>query len=86
MINCIFLSWILVTTYLVFLKSCQHLFQNSTPAPPIPEPDYSMSESDDEGDKPKGETPAVAETSANSNARYVVSNYLILKNSICKSL
>ncbi|XP_050561191.1 SH3 and multiple ankyrin repeat domains protein 2 isoform X6 [Spodoptera frugiperda] len=44
--------------------------QNSTPAPPIPEPDYSMSESDDEVDsKPKGEPAAVAETSANSNAR-----------------
>ncbi|KAF9815168.1 hypothetical protein SFRURICE_006732, partial [Spodoptera frugiperda] len=43
--------------------------QNSTPAPPIPEPDYSMSESDDEVDsKPKGEPAAVAETSANSNA------------------
>ncbi|KAH9635712.1 hypothetical protein HF086_011102 [Spodoptera exigua] len=42
---------------------------NSTPAPPIPEPDYSMSESDDEVDsKPKGEPAAVAETSANSNA------------------
>ncbi|XP_063375049.1 protein shank [Cydia amplana] len=39
--------------------------QNSTPAPPIPEPDYSMSESDDETPKPK-EPPA--ETSANSNA------------------
>ncbi|XP_068628040.1 SH3 and multiple ankyrin repeat domains protein 3 [Battus philenor] len=39
--------------------------QNSTPAPPIPEPDYSMSESDDEPDKP---AEPVAETSANSNA------------------
>ncbi|XP_047989861.1 SH3 and multiple ankyrin repeat domains protein 3 [Leguminivora glycinivorella] len=39
--------------------------QNSTPAPPIPEPDYSMSESDEEAPKPK-EPPA--ETSANSNA------------------
>ncbi|XP_049865161.1 SH3 and multiple ankyrin repeat domains protein 2 isoform X2 [Pectinophora gossypiella] len=43
--------------------------QNSTPAPPIPEPDYSMSESDDENSvKPKNEPAAVAETSANSNA------------------
>ncbi|CAK1578046.1 unnamed protein product [Parnassius mnemosyne] len=41
------------------------LRQNSTPAPPIPEPDYSMSESDDEPDKP---AEPVAETSANSNA------------------
>ncbi|CAH2063714.1 unnamed protein product, partial [Iphiclides podalirius] len=40
--------------------------QSSTPAPPIPEPDYSMSESDDEPDKP---AEPVAETSANSNAR-----------------
>lgn len=53
------------------------LRQNSTPAPPIPEPDYSMSESDEEG--PAKATPtahashaihaehALAETSANSN-------------------
>ncbi|CAH2091678.1 unnamed protein product [Euphydryas editha] len=39
--------------------------QNSTPAPPIPEPDYSMSESDDDAPKRAGEPPG--ETSANSN-------------------
>ncbi|XP_046979042.1 SH3 and multiple ankyrin repeat domains protein 3 isoform X6 [Vanessa cardui] len=39
--------------------------QSSTPAPPIPEPDYSMSESDDETPKRAGEPPG--ETSANSN-------------------
>lgn len=50
---------------MLFLKS-----QNSTPAPPIPEPDYSMSESDDENSvKPKSEPAMPAETSANSNAR-----------------
>ncbi|XP_023939289.1 SH3 and multiple ankyrin repeat domains protein 3 isoform X2 [Bicyclus anynana] len=42
--------------------------QNSTPAPPIPEPDYSMSESDDDtAPKPVCEPVPVAETSANSN-------------------
>ncbi|XP_037870900.1 SH3 and multiple ankyrin repeat domains protein 3 isoform X9 [Bombyx mori] len=38
--------------------------QNSTPAPPIPEPDYSMSESDEED---AARPPPAAETSANSN-------------------
>ncbi|XP_045459885.1 SH3 and multiple ankyrin repeat domains protein 3 [Melitaea cinxia] len=39
--------------------------QSSTPAPPIPEPDYSMSESDDDAPKRAGDPPG--ETSGNSN-------------------
>lgn len=57
-----FVQQLLIKTYI--------LTQNSTPAPPIPEPDYSMSESDDENSvKPKCEPAPPAETSANSNAR-----------------
>ncbi|KAJ0179155.1 hypothetical protein K1T71_004867 [Dendrolimus kikuchii] len=44
------------------------LRQSSTPAPPIPEPDYSMSESDEDGEPKTAEPTALAETSANSNA------------------
>lgn len=51
----------------VLLKLVLIIQQSSTPAPPIPEPDYSMSESDD--DAPKRAEDPPGETSGNSNTR-----------------
>lgn len=69
-------------------------FQNSTGSapPPIPEPDYSMSESEDERDGQRlvkemdieevctsiSAIHIVTETSANSNARYVYLSSLLV--------